>query len=66
MFVQLPHRKSVSILLMSVMMFQIGCRGWIEKPIVPDTGIGIPQRGLLRVTKTDGADNHSTRLCGKE
>jgi len=55
MSVQLPHRKSVSILLMSVMMFQIGCRGWIEKPIVPDTGIGIPQRGLLRVTKTDGA-----------
>ena len=54
MSVQLPHRKSVSILLMSVMMLQVGCRGWIEKPIVPDTGIGMPQRGLLRVTKTDG------------
>jgi hypothetical protein len=55
MSAQLPHRKSISILLMSVMLFQIGCRGWIETPIVPDTGIGMPQRGLLRVTRTDGA-----------
>jgi hypothetical protein len=49
------HRKSVSILLMSVMILQVACRGWIEKPIVPDTGPAIPQRGTLRVTKTDGA-----------
>jgi hypothetical protein len=55
MSVQLPHRKSASILLMSVMMFQIGCRGWIETSILPDTGIGMPQHGLLRVTRTDGA-----------
>jgi hypothetical protein len=55
MSVQLPHRKTVSILLMSILMLQVGCRGWIEKPILPDTGIGIPQRGLLRITKTDGA-----------
>jgi hypothetical protein len=40
---------------MSVVILQVGCRGWIEKPIVPDTGIAIPQRGTLRVTKTDGA-----------
>jgi hypothetical protein len=49
------HRKCVGILLMSVVILQVGCRGWIEKPIVPDTGIAIPQRGTLRVTKTDGA-----------
>jgi len=55
MSLQLPHRKSVSILLMSVMAFQIGCHGWIQKPIVPDTGVAIPQRGNLRVTKSDGA-----------
>ena len=55
MSTQLPYRKSVSILLMSVLVLQVGCRGWIEKPIVPDTGIAIPQRGILRVTKTDGA-----------
>jgi hypothetical protein len=55
MSLQLPHRKSVSILLMSVVILQVGCRGWIEKPIVPDTGIAIAQRGLLRVTMTDGA-----------
>jgi len=55
MSVQLPHRKSVSVLLISVVIFQVACRGWIEKPIVPDTGIGMPQHGLLRVTKTDGA-----------
>ena len=49
------HRKSVSTLLMLLVTFQVGCRGWIEKPIVPDTGIVIPHRGTLRVTKTDGA-----------
>lgn len=54
MSVQLSHRKSVSVVLLSVVILQVGCRGWIEKPIVPDTGIGIPQSGLLRVTKTDG------------
>jgi hypothetical protein len=55
MSIQLSYRKGVSILLMSVLILQIGCRGWIEKPIVPDNGISIPQRGILRVTKTDGA-----------
>lgn len=35
-------------------MLQLGCRGWIEKPIVPDVGIGVPQHGLLKITKTDG------------
>ena len=50
----LMHRKSVSVLLTLLVMFQVACRGWIEKPIVPDTGIAIPQRGTLRVTKTDG------------
>ena len=49
------HRKSVSTLLMLLVTFQVGCRGWIEKPIVPDTGIAIPHRGTLKVTKTDGA-----------
>jgi len=47
-------RKSINILLASVLILQSGCRGWIEKPIVPDTGIEIPRRGLLRVTKSDG------------
>lgn len=49
-----PYRKRVSILLMSVVILQGGCRGWIEKPIVPDTGITIPERGTLRVTMKDG------------
>jgi hypothetical protein len=40
---------------MSVLILQSGCRGWIEKPIVPDTGTAIPRRGTLRVTKSDGA-----------
>jgi hypothetical protein len=39
---------------MSVLALQSGCRGWIEKPIVPDTGIAIPRQGLVRVTKSDG------------
>jgi hypothetical protein len=39
---------------MSVVILQGGCRGWIEKPIVPDTGISIPERGTLRVTMKDG------------
>jgi hypothetical protein len=45
---------SINILLMSVVILQMGCRGWIEKPIVPDTGTAIPRRGTLRVTKSDG------------
>jgi hypothetical protein len=49
------YRKSVSLLLIWLVTFQVACRGWIEKPVVPDTGIAIPQRGTLRVTKTDGA-----------
>jgi hypothetical protein len=55
MTVRLRYRKSVGVLLMSFVIFQVACRGWIEKPVVPDTGVGMPQRGLLRVTKTDGA-----------
>jgi hypothetical protein len=55
MTLQPTRRKSVSILLMSLMILQVACRGWIEKPIVPDSGIAVPQRGLLRVTMTDGA-----------
>lgn len=47
-------RRSINILLMSVLILQGGCRGWIEKPIVPDTGTTIPRRGTLRVTKSDG------------
>jgi hypothetical protein len=47
--------KSINILLVSVLIVQTGCRGWIEKPIVPDTGTKIPRRGTLRVTKSDGA-----------
>jgi hypothetical protein len=46
--------KSISILFVSVLALQAGCRGWIQKPIVPDTGIEIPRRGTLRVTKSDG------------
>jgi hypothetical protein len=40
---------------MSVLILQSACRGWIEKPIVPDTGIATPRRGTLRVTKSDRA-----------
>ncbi|HMH26115.1 MAG TPA: hypothetical protein VK542_05945 [Gemmatimonadaceae bacterium] len=39
---------------MSALILQSGCRGWIEKPIVPDSGIAIPRREALRVTKSDG------------
>ncbi|HEX7596155.1 MAG TPA: hypothetical protein VF387_07350, partial [Gemmatimonadaceae bacterium] len=42
------------ILLLSGLLLQSSCRGWIEKPIVPDTGIAIPRREALRVTKSDG------------
>jgi hypothetical protein len=47
-------RKSINILLVSVLILESGCRGWIEKPIVPDTGTAIPRREALRVTKSDG------------
>ena len=50
---QSRRRKSVIILLMSVLILESSCRGWIEKPIVPDTGTVIPRRGTLRVTKSD-------------
>ena len=53
MSVQSRRRKSINILLISVLILQSGCRGWIEKPIVPDTGSTIPRRGTLRVTKAD-------------
>jgi len=46
--------RSINILLVSVLILQTGCRGWIEKPTVPDTGTAIPRRGTLRVTKSDG------------
>jgi hypothetical protein len=39
---------------MPVLILESGCRGWIEKSIVPDTGTAIPRRGTLRVTKSDG------------
>ncbi len=54
MSVQSRRRKSVNILLLSGLLLQSGCRGWLEKPIVPDTGIAIPRREALRVTKSDG------------
>lgn len=54
MVVQSHRRKSINILLISVLILQSGCRGWIQKPIVPDTGTAIPRRGTLRVTKSDG------------
>jgi hypothetical protein len=54
MSVQSRLRKSINILLMSVFILQSACRGWIQKPIVPDTGTAIPRRGTLRVTKSDG------------
>ena len=54
MLAQLRLRKSVNTLIISLLILQ-GCwRGWIEKPIVPDTGIAIPRREALRVTKSDG------------
>jgi hypothetical protein len=55
MSIRLPWQKLVRILMIADLILQLGCRGWIEKPIVPDTGIAIPERGILRVTKTDGA-----------
>lgn len=54
MSAQSRRQKSINILLMSVLILESGCRGWIEKPIVPDTGIAIPRRVPLRVTKSDG------------
>ena len=54
MSLQPSLRTSITILLMSVLILESGCRGWIEKPIVPDSGIAIPRREALRVTKSDG------------
>jgi hypothetical protein len=51
---QSRRRKSINILLVSVLILESSCRGWIEKPIVPDTGTAVPRRGALRVTKSDG------------
>jgi hypothetical protein len=39
---------------MGLLLVNVGCRGWIETPIVPDTTV-TPQPSLLRVTKSDGA-----------
>ena len=52
---QRHYRKSLSLFLMAFLIIQAGCRGWIEKPMVPDTGTAIPPRGLLRVTTNNGA-----------
>jgi hypothetical protein len=49
------RRSAVGSILMALLIVNVGCRGWIEKSIVPDTGTGTPQTSLLRVTKTDGA-----------
>ena len=45
-------RPSVGILLMALVILQLGCRAWIEKPIVPDTGTAVPRGDLLRVMTT--------------
>jgi hypothetical protein len=37
------------------MLFQVGCRGWVEKPIVPDTGVGMAHPGVVRVTTRDSS-----------
>ena len=39
---------------MGLLLLNVGCRGWIEKPIVPDT-TGKTQPSLVRITKTDSA-----------
>ena len=54
MFAHPSLRKTTNTLFVSALILQTGCRGWIEKPIVPDTGIAIPRREALRVTKSDG------------
>src|ERR1700704_833925 len=54
MSVQSRRRKGVNILLLSGLLLQSGCRGWTEKPIVPDTGTAILRRETLRVTKFYG------------
>ncbi len=46
--------RLVSILLMLSLMLEFGCRGWIEKPIAPDSGTGVPQVGRIRITRRDG------------
>jgi hypothetical protein len=54
MYPQPSLRNTINILFLSVLTLESGCRGWIEKPIVPDTGTAIPRRAALRVTKSDG------------
>src|SRR5258707_632412 len=48
------RRKSITILLLSGLLLQSGCRAWIETPIVPDTGNAVPRPEAVRVTKSDG------------
>jgi hypothetical protein len=55
MLSHLRRRSSIGAILMAVLILDTGCRGWIERPIRPDTGVATPRRGVMRVTKTDGA-----------
>jgi hypothetical protein len=41
--------------LFSVVFLQVGCRGWVEKPVVPDTGVGMAHPGVVRVTTSDSS-----------
>ncbi len=55
MTIQQTFRKIVSVLLVSVVIVYAACGRRIEESEAPDAGTRMPQRGLLRVTKLDGA-----------
>ena len=47
-------RFRVGALLMLLLALEGGCRVWIEKPLRPDTSIGVGRHRFVRVITNDG------------
>ena len=47
-------RFRVGTLLMLLLALEGGCRVWIEKPLRPDTSIGVGRHRFVRVITNDG------------
>src|SRR5438132_13656852 len=46
--------RALGILLAFVLTFETACRTWVEKPVQPDTNVGVGRHRLVRVITNDG------------
>ena len=53
MFSDIRCRSKIGCALLSLLAFQVGCRVWIEKPLQPDSTIGVGRHRIVRVITND-------------